>query len=104
MKEQIIKTILQFFLTGALGYCVSVIKNYKKKNGSISNALKIMLQTNLTNTFYYYADEKKIPDYIYKNWLTMLKEYENLGGDDYVHTLADKMKSWELVRTDILEA
>ena len=32
----------------------------------------------------------------------MLDEYEKLEGDDYIHVLADKMKSWEIVRTDIL--
>jgi len=102
MTQTIFDTILKFIVTGFLGYAVAVIKNYKKKNTSISNALKIMLQNNLTNVYYYYEPEKKIPDYVYKNWLSMLKEYENLDGDDYVHTLADKMKSWEIVRTGIL--
>jgi protein tyrosine phosphatase len=103
MTEQIIRTILQFILTGALGYCVSVIKNYKKKSNATNKALKIMLQNNLTNTYFVYSTKKKIPDYVYKNWLNMLDEYEALEGDDYIHTLAAKMQSWEIVRTDILD-
>lgn len=102
MTQQIIDTALKFVLTGALGYLVSVIKNYKKKTNATNNALKIMLQSNLTNTYFVYSTKKKIPDYVYRNWLNMLEEYENLNGDDYVHTLADKMKLWEIVRTDIL--
>ena len=102
MTEQVIKTILQFVLTAALGYCVSVIKNYKKKANATNRALKIMLQNNLTNTYFVYSTKKKIPDYVYKNWLNMLDEYEALEGDDYIHTLASKMQSWEIVRTDIL--
>ena len=103
MTEQVIKTILQFIMTGALGYCVSVIKNYKKKTTATNKALKIMLQNNLTNTYFVYSTKKKIPDYVYKNWVNMLDEYENLEGDDYIHTLFEKMKTWEIVRTDILE-
>ena len=103
MTQEIFDTILKFVLTGALGYLVSVVKNYKKKTNATNKALKIMLQSNLTNTYFVYSAKKKIPDYIYRNWLNMLEEYENLDGDDYVHTLADRMKSWEIVRTDILE-
>ena len=103
MKEQIFKTIIQFILTGSLGYCISIINNYKKKNKAITNAMKIMLQSNLTNTFFVYNIKKKIPDYVYKNWINMLDEYEKLEGDDYVHTLADKMKQWEITRTGIIQ-
>ena len=99
MIEQVIKSIIQFAVPVIIGYGIASIKWRK----SIKNALKIMLQNNLSNTFYVYGAKKKIPDYIYKNWLNMLKEYENLDGDDYIHTLADKMKDWEIVRTDILE-
>lgn len=102
MAQQIIDTVLKFVLTGALGYLINVLKNYKKKTGATNNALKIMLQTNLTNTYFVYSTKKKIPDYVYRNWLNMLEEYEKLNGDDYIHTLAEKIKSWEIVRTDIL--
>ena len=103
MTQEIFDTILKFVLTGSLGYLVSVVKNYKKKTNATNNALKIMLQNNLTNTYFVYSTKKKIPDYVYKNWLNMLKEYENLDGDDFIHVLDTNMKSWEIIRTDILE-
>jgi hypothetical protein len=88
---------------------VSVIKNYKKKindkskNESIQNmALLTLLQSQLTNTYFVYSELKQIPDYILKNWINLLKVYESLGGDDYVHTLEKKMQSWEIVKTDNL--
>lgn len=109
MVETIIKTAIGFIVSGALGYCVNAIKNYKKKlkeKGEEQNiskeALMILLQTNLTTTYYVYEESGKIPDYIYKGWLNSLKIYEKLGGDDYVHTLAEKMKNWEFIKTDIL--
>lgn len=100
--ESIIIKVINYFVPLILGYCISVIKNYKKKTNATNRALKIMLQNNLTNTYFVYSEKKAIPDYIYRNWLNMLDEYEALNGDDYIHTLALKMQGWEIVRTDIL--
>ena len=100
--ESIIIKVINYFIPIILGFCAGVIKNYRKKANATNKALKIMLQANLTNTYFVYSTKKKIPDYVYKNWLNMLDEYEALEGDDYIHTLSDKMKDWEIVRTDIL--
>lgn len=109
MIDKIIGTILTFCLTTALGYCVSSIKNYKERikrvrdNEIIQNqALLTLLQNSLTNTFFVYENIGEIPDYVYKNWLNLLGAYESLEGDDYIHTLADKMSRWKIVKTDIL--
>ena len=32
----------------------------------------------------------------------MLSAYEALGGDDYIHILAGKMKTWNIDKTDII--
>lgn len=100
--EDIIVKIINYFIPLVLGYLISVVNNYRKKNKATNNALKIMLQNNLTNTYFVYSTKKKITDYVYRNWLNMLDEYEKLEGDDYIHNLADRMKNWEIVRTDIL--
>lgn len=110
MTQQIIGICVNFAVTGLLGYAVATIKNYKNKLGVKENneklqnmALLTLLQTQLTNVYFLYADRQEITDYMYKNWLNLLKVYESLGGDDYVHTIADKMKSWKITRTDILD-
>ena len=102
MIQSIIDTAIKFLLPIILGYCLSIIKNYKKKGDATTNALKIMLQNNLTNTYYVYSSKKKIPDYVYKNWLNMFREYKNLEGNEFIDTIADKMKSWDFTKTDIL--
>ena len=102
--ESIIIKVINYFVPIILGYCVGVIKNYRKKTNATNRALKIMLQNNLTNTYFVYSDKETIPDYIYRNWLNMLDEYEALEGDDYIHTLAMKMQNWKIVRTDILNS
>lgn len=110
MLDTIIKTIITFLLSSALGYCLSLIKSYKNKlkskvdNEQIQNlALLTLLQTQLTNTYFVYNEIKKIPDYIYKNWLNLFKIYKELGGNDYCDTLKHKIQNWEVIKTDIFE-
>ncbi|MBQ2350418.1 MAG: hypothetical protein II393_04065 [Cytophagales bacterium] len=102
MIEKIISAVIGFLIPILLGYCLGYIKK-KRKNETVQNqALVMMLQNNLTNTYFVYEQIGEIPDYVYKNWLNLLKAYEGLEGDDYIHCLADKMKKWKIVKTDIL--
>lgn len=110
MEQTAINTTITFIVSGILGYCISVIKNYRKKlknkgiNEEIQNiALQTILQSQLTNTYFVYQELGEIPDYVYRNWLNMLSIYEKLGGDDYIHTLAEKMKDWKIIKTDVLK-
>ena len=109
MTNVALNTVITFVVSGILGYCVSVIKNYKKKlkskenNEKVQNrALLTMIQNNLTNTYFVYNELKQIPDYMMKNWNNLFDIYQKLGGNDYCHTLKSKMEKWEIVHTDIL--
>lgn len=109
MSHTIINTAITFIVSSMLGYCVSLIKNYKKKlkdkteNENIQNlALQTLLKSQLTNVYFVYSELKQIPDYAYQNFLDMLKVYESLGGDGFIHSIARKMETWEIVKTDIL--
>lgn len=110
MIETVIKTVVSLIISGVFGYLIGRIKNYKKKlknkqdeSDMLKVAMMTMLQSNLTNTYFAYEKIKEIPDYIYRNWLNSLAIYEKLGGNDYVHVLAEKMKKWDFVKTDILK-
>ena len=102
MIDKIISIILGYVIPALLGFFIAKVSNYKKKNNSMKIAIMTLLQSNLTNTYFLYDEVKAIPDYIYKNFLNELKAYEGLDGDDYIHTIAEKMKSWKIIRTDIL--
>lgn len=109
MIEKIITTIVGVVLSTSLGYCLNAIKNYKanikreKENENIQNeALKTLLQSNLTNTYFVYQELGEIPDYVFKNWSNLFKIYKRLGGNDYIDTLKKKMAKWEIKRTDVL--
>lgn len=104
------KTVVSLIISGVFGYLIGRIKNYKKKlknkqdeSDMLKVAMMTILQSNLTNTYFAYEKIKEIPDYIYRNWLNSLAIYEKLGGNDYVHVLAEKMKKWDFVKTDILK-
>jgi len=110
MATTILNTVITFIISGTLGYCVSVIKNYKKKlnqakkNENIQNmALLTLLKVNLINTYFVYSELKQIPDYTYQGFLDTLAVYESLGGNGYLHTIAKKMEDWEIIKTDILK-
>lgn len=110
MLHTIISTSITFVVSSILGYCVSVIRNYKnelkreKENEKIQNlALKSLLKSNLTNIYFVYSELKEIPDYAYENFLDMLEVYEGLGGNGFIHTLAEKMKTWKITKTDVLK-
>ena len=73
MSHTIINTVITFIVSSMLGYCVSLIKNYKKKlkdkaeNENIQNlALQTLLKSQLTNVYFVYSELKQIPDYAYQ--------------------------------------
>ena len=110
MVETILKTAISVIVSGALGFCLSKIKDYKRmiktkeqEKDLLKEAILTMLQSNLTNTDYVYEELGKIPDYVYKNWLNLKKAYEDLGGNEYIHVLDEKMKHWNFEKTDILK-
>ncbi len=105
-----ILTIISVITTSSCGYLAGKVKSYSNKlkekaeNEKVQNeALKMILQSQLTNVYFVYQELGEIPDYIYKNWINALCEYEHLGGDDYIHNIAEKMKAWKIVKTDILK-
>lgn len=109
MAHAILNTAVTFIVSSILGYCISVIKNYKKKlkdkedNEKVQNiALLTMIQSNLTNTYFERNKKKQIEDYVFKNWNNLFEIYQKLGGNDYCHALKTKMEQWDIVHTDIL--
>lgn len=108
--QTIITTTLSTLTGIVIGFLINKLKEYhnkienNKKNNNVQNeALKLLLQSNLTNAFFVYDETKRVKDYQYKNWLNMLKIYEVLGGDDYIHELEQRMKTFDIIKTDILK-
>lgn len=103
MIEQIIKSVISYLVPAIIGFLTARLLNLKKKNKSLTNGVMMMLQSDLTNTFFYYDPIGEMPDYVYKNFFNKLKAYEDLGGDDYIHNIAEKVKQYKITRTGILK-
>ena len=106
----IISTALSTLTGLVIGYLVSKVKEYSSKakdiktnNGIQNEALKLLLQSNLTNAFFVYEETRKIKDYQYKNWLNMFKIYKKLNGNDFVDELEERLKELKIEKTDILK-
>lgn len=102
MVEQIIKSVIGYVIPALLGFFIAKVTSYKKKNDSLKQAIMTMLQSNISNTYFLYDEVKAIPDYLYRNTLNEFKAYKQLGGNEYVDNIMDKMQHWEIARTDIL--
>lgn len=79
------------------------IKMLVKDDEVTKEALKILLQSNLTNQYFVYEQVGEIKDYQLKSWLNQLSAYEGLDGNDYVHELDRRIKKMKIVKTDILK-
>lgn len=98
-------------LTGlVIGFLVGKLKKYhkgilsEKENNQVQNeALKLLLQSNLTNAYFVYDETKKLRDYQYKNWINMFKIYKELHGNDYVDEIKLRMEKFDIIKTDILK-
>ena len=106
---KIINTGIGTVATALFGYLAGRIKEYKKtikrktENEKVQNlALQALLKSQLTNIYFVYSEMRRIPDYAYQNFLDLLKVYESLEGDGFIHNLAKKMETWEITKTDIL--
>lgn len=121
MTHEIIETIIKFALTGALGYCVSLLKNIKKarkkREDAILEDIKLLKETqlslqetqllemrnDLSNKFYVYDAMEKVEDYLVMSFREKCERYFKLGGDSWIHPMYDKSAQWKIKSTKYLK-
>lgn len=103
MIYTILNTAIGFITTTLLGYCLGVIRKKRVSEKSQNEALKCLLQNSLTNIFYVYNEIGEIPDYALKNWINLMKPYEALDGDDYIHELDIMIRKMPVKATGIIK-
>lgn len=99
----IINTIIGFLTTTFLGYCLGIIKKKRETEKNQNAALLTLLQNSLTNIYFVYNEVGELPDYALKNWVNLLKAYEGLEGDDYVHELDNRIRKMKVKVTGIIK-
>ncbi len=92
MNLDTVLTCLTTIIVALIPVIVAIFKGRKAQ----SEALLMLLQAQLTEIYFRYEELHEIPDYQFKNWKNLLKAYEALGGDDYIHTLDKLMSTWTI--------
>lgn len=72
------------------------IKNVKEKLESNEQTTIAMIRHEITETYYKYRDNKKLPSNVKEDVLSLYERYEKLGGNSFVHSLIDEVKTWEI--------
>ena len=116
MIQTIISTVIKFVASGVLGYCVSVIKNYKnklnekkqKENQVLKEIKKIKetqlldMRNDLSNKFYVYDALETVEDYLVMSFREKCEAYFELGGNNWIHPMYDKSFKWKIKPTGYL--
>ena len=110
MINTIISTILTFIVSSILGYCVSVIKNYRKQKNEIMEEFAQLkesqlmdMRSDLASKFYVYDSMEEVEDYLVISFQEKIQRYFLLGGNSYLHQLYEKSKQWKVKPTQYLK-
>lgn len=114
MKSQILAIVVNFVVTGGLGYCVSTIKNLKakkkEKDDKILSKIEALeenqlleMRNDLSNKFYVYDAMQSVEDYLVMSFREKCERYFNMGGDSWIHPMYDKSFKWEIKPTGYLK-
>lgn len=72
------------------------VKSVSEKLESNERTTVAMIRHEITETYYKYKDNKKLPSNVKEDILSLYERYERLGGNSFVHSLIDEMKTWEI--------
>lgn len=117
MSHTIINTVITFMISGILGYCVSIIKNYKKKlknkkeeENEILEEFKKLKKTqlmdmrnDLSNKFFVYDVLEEVEDYLVISFREKCEKYFEMGGNNWIHPMYDKSFQWKIKQTGYLK-
>lgn len=120
MTEQIIKIVVNFAVTGLLGYFVATLKSFKKKKKEkedkilkeieklakkqedIEQEQLMEMKSDLSNKFYVYDAMDEVEDYLVMAFRQKCERYFEKGGDSWIHPMYDKSFEWDIKPTGYL--
>lgn len=110
MLQTILNTAITFVVSSILGYCVSVIRNYKKNKNEIMDEFKQLkesqlmdMRSDLSSKFYVYDSMEEVEDYLVISFQEKCQRYFSLGGNNYLHALYEKSFKWRIKPTGYLK-
>lgn len=121
MEKQIISIIVNFVVTGILGYLVATLKNIKAKKKEkddkilleIENIKKKLekldqedlkqMKANLSNKFFIYDAMDEVEDYLVESFRNDCERYFDRDGDSWVHPMYEASFDWDIKPTGYLK-
>lgn len=89
--ETIIVTALSTITGLVIGYLVSKIQNFSKKEKNEKTTLQALLRNAITSKYYVYTELGNIPDYERRNLIYLFEEYKKWNGNSYVKQIMEEM-------------
>lgn len=93
MLEDLLSSLLKVVLSGAFGYLLNTVKNYKKRDKNQEEALKCLLRSTITSKYFVYTELGCIPDYEKENINYMNEQYKAMGGNSYVKQIVSEINA-----------
>ena len=93
-KEWIKKTIREESKIANQQLEADVAKLLKDNNESKKRDI-VSLRHSITTIYEEYKSRKKFPIHTKEDLFSLYEEYERLGGNSYIHTIVNEMKTWE---------
>lgn len=89
--ETIIVTALSTTTGLVIGYLVSKIQSFSKKEKNEKTTLQALLRNAITSKYYVYTELGNIPDYERRNLIYLFEEYKKWNGNSYVKQIMEEM-------------
>lgn len=109
MTHTILNTVITFIVSSSLGYCVNIIKNYKKQKNDIMDEFRKIkesqlmdMRSDLSNKFYIYDSMETVDDYLYESFIEKCQHYFELNGNHYIKNLYERALKWKIKYTGIM--
>lgn len=110
MLDKVISTIIGFVVTGALGYCLNIIKGYKTKSHDLLVEFERLkeselsdMKSDLSSKFFIYDSLEEVEDYLVISFREKCERYFEMGGNTWIHPMYDKSFQWKIKTTGYLK-
>lgn len=89
--ETIIATALSTITGLVIGYLVSKIQKFSKKEKNEKTTLQALLRNAITSKYYIYTELGSIPDYERRNLIYLFEEYKKWNGNSYIKQIMEEL-------------
>lgn len=96
---KIISVIISLAIPGILGYCVSIVKKFKK----LEKTQLMDMRNDLSNKFFVYDALDTVEDYLVMAFREKCETYFEMDGDSWIHPMYDKSFKWKIKQTGYLK-